>query len=36
MKMMWEIVAQMVARGFIASDLYVIVEPATVEAGKGS
>ena len=35
-KMMWEIVAQMVARGFISSDLYVTVEPATVEAGKGS
>ena len=35
-KMMWEIVAQMVAQGFIASDLYVTVEPATVEAGKGS
>ena len=36
MKMMWEMVAQMVARGFIASDLYVTVEPATVEAGEGS
>ena len=35
-KMMWEIVAQMVARGFIASDFYVTVEPATVEARKGS
>ena len=36
MKMMWEMVAQLVARGFIASDLYVIVEPTTVEAGEGS
>ena len=36
MKMMWEMVAQMVARGFIASDLYVTVEPATVEASSGS
>ena len=35
-KMMWEMVAQMVARGFIASDLYVTVQPATVEAGEGS
>ena len=35
-KMMWEMVAQMVARGFIASDLYVTVEPATVEAREGS
>ena len=26
----------MVARGFIASDLYVTVEPATVEAGESS
>ena len=36
MKMMWEIVAQMVARGFIASDLYVTIEPTTVEAREGS
>ena len=36
MKMMWEMVAQMVARGFITSDLYIVVEPATVEAGEGS
>ena len=36
MKMMWEMVAQMVARGFIASGLYVTVKPATVEAGEGS
>ena len=35
-KMMWEMVAQMVARGFIASDLYVTIEPATVEAREGS
>ena len=35
-KMMWEMVAQMVARGFIASDLYVTVDLATVEAGEGS
>ena len=35
-KMMWKIVSQMVARGFIVSDLYVTIEPATVEAGKGS
>ena len=34
--MMWEMVAQMVAREFIASDLYVTVEPAIVEAGEGS
>ena len=36
MKMMWEMVAQMVTRGFIASDLYVTIEPAIVEAGEGS
>ena len=35
-KMMWEVAAQMVARGFVALDLYVTIEPATVEAGKGS
>ncbi|KAK9988918.1 hypothetical protein SO802_029157 [Lithocarpus litseifolius] len=35
-KMMWEVVEQMVARGFIGSDLYVTVEPAVVEAGEGS
>ena len=34
--MMWEMVAQMVARGFIVSNLYVTIEPATVEAGEGS
>ena len=36
MKMMWEMVAQLVAREFIASNLYVIVEPTTVEAREGS
>ena len=36
MKLMWEMVTQMVARGFIASDLYVTVEPTTVKAGEGS
>ena len=36
MKMMWEMVAQMVAQGFIASDLHVIVEPATIKVGDGS
>ena len=36
MKMMWEVVAQMVARGFVASNLSVTVELATVEAGEGS
>ncbi|KAL0012595.1 hypothetical protein SO802_007703 [Lithocarpus litseifolius] len=35
-KMMWELVEQMVARGFIGSDLYVTVEPAVVEAGESS
>ena len=35
-KMMWEVVAQMVARGFVASDLYVTIKPATVEAREGS
>ena len=34
--MMWEMVAQMVARGFIASDLYITVEPVTVEAREHS
>ena len=33
---MWEVVEQMVVKGFIASKLYVIVEPAIVEAGEGS
>ena len=36
MKMMWEVVEQMVVKGFITSDLYVTVEHAIVEAGKGS
>ncbi|KAF3973498.1 hypothetical protein CMV_003078 [Castanea mollissima] len=35
-KMMWEIVEQMVVKGFFASDLYVTVEPTIVEAGEGS
>ena len=35
-KMMWEMVAQMLARGFIVSDLYITVELATAEAGEGS
>ena len=33
---MWEVVEQMVVKGFIASKLYVIVEPVIVEAGEGS
>ena len=36
MKMMWEVVEQMVVKRFITSDLYVIVEHAIVEAGEGS
>ena len=36
MKMMWEFVEQMLVKGFIASDLYVIIKPTIVEAGKGS
>ena len=36
MKMMWEVVEQMVVKGFVASDLYVTVELAIVEARKGS
>ena len=36
MKMMWEVVEQMVVKGFIASELYVTVEPAIVEAREGS
>ena len=32
---MWEMVAQMVAWGFIASDLYVTIEPTIVEAREG-
>ena len=35
-KMMWEFVEQMLVKGFIASDFYVTVEHAIVEAGKGS
>nr|POE95897.1 hypothetical protein CFP56_50617 [Quercus suber] len=33
---MWEVVEQMVVKGFVASELYVTVEPATVKAGEGS
>ena len=36
MKMMWEVVEQMVVKGFVASELYVTVEPTIVEAGEGS
>ena len=36
MKMMWELVEQMVVKRFIASNLYVTVEHAIVEAGEGS
>ena len=35
-KMMWEFVGQMVVKGFVASELYVTIEPAIVEAGEGS
>nr|POE50539.1 hypothetical protein CFP56_00003 [Quercus suber] len=35
-KMMWEVVEQMVVKGFVASELYVTVEPTIVEAGEGS
>ena len=35
-KMMWEVVEQMVVKGFVALELYVTVEPATLEAGEGS
>ncbi|XP_065627812.1 uncharacterized protein LOC112035658 isoform X1 [Quercus suber] len=35
-KMMWEVVEQMVVKGFIASELYVTVEPTIVKAGEGS
>nr|POE88945.1 hypothetical protein CFP56_61162 [Quercus suber] len=33
---MWEVVQQMIVKGFVASELYVTVEPAIVEAGEGS
>ena len=36
MKMMWEVVGQMVVKGFVTSELYVTIEPAIVEAGEGS
>ena len=32
--MIWEVVEQMVVKGFIASDLYVTVEPTMVEVGE--
>ena len=35
-KMMWEFVEQMLVKGFIASNLYVTIKPAIVEAGEGS
>nr|XP_023899821.1 uncharacterized protein LOC112011706 [Quercus suber] len=35
-KMMWEVVEQMVVKGFVASELYVTIEPTIVEAGEGS
>ena len=35
-KMMWEVVEQMVVKGFVASEIYVIVEPTIIEAGNGS
>ncbi|KAK9985847.1 hypothetical protein SO802_030798 [Lithocarpus litseifolius] len=34
--MMWEVVEQMLVKGFVALNLYVFVEPAIVEAGEGS
>ena len=34
--MMWEVVEKMVVKGFVASDLYVTVELATIEVGEGS
>nr|POE57385.1 coatomer subunit gamma [Quercus suber] len=33
-KMMWEVVEQMVVKEFVASELYVTVEPTIVEAGE--
>nr|POE86315.1 hypothetical protein CFP56_45924 [Quercus suber] len=35
-KMMWEVVEQMVVKGFVVLDLYVTVEPAIVEVGESS
>ena len=35
-KRMWEVVEQMVVKGFVASELYVTIEPATIEAGESS
>nr|POE67665.1 isoform 2 of protein eds1 [Quercus suber] len=34
-KMMWEVIEQMVVKGFIASDLYVTIEPAIVKEEEG-
>ena len=34
--MMWEFVEQMLVKGFIAWDLYVIIKLAIVETGQGS
>ena len=34
--MMWEVVEQMVVKGFISSNLYVTVELAIIEVGEGS
>ena len=36
MKMMWEVVEQMVVKRFVALELYVTVEPAIVETREGS
>nr|POF27035.1 hypothetical protein CFP56_31979 [Quercus suber] len=33
---MWAVVEQMVVKGFVASELYVTVEPTIVEVGEGS
>nr|POF05082.1 hypothetical protein CFP56_67467 [Quercus suber] len=33
---MWEVVQQMMVKGFVASELYVTVVPAIVKAGEGS
>ena len=33
---MWEVVEQMVVKRFVASELYVTVEPTIIEAGEGS
>ena len=36
MKMMWEIFGQMVVKGFVASELYVTIEPTIVDTRRGS